>query len=141
MDIVVTPKKHLRADKFGLGLAEAELLPLLAELSSASAASADVPMPLGRSGMTLAQRLPILPIRFYKRCISPLYPPCCRFYPSCSTYAIQAIEMHGPVKGLWLAVRRILRCHPGNPGGFDPVPPLSNDHPSAPDADSQERHG
>ena len=91
--------------------------------------------------MTLAQRLLILPIRFYKRCISPLYPPCCRFYPSCSTYALQAIEIHGPVKGLWLAVRRILRCHPGNPGGFDPVPPLSTDHPSAHDADSQERHG
>ncbi|HJD97400.1 membrane protein insertion efficiency factor YidD [Mailhella massiliensis] len=91
--------------------------------------------------MNLAQRLLILPIRFYKRCISPLYPPCCRFYPSCSTYAIEAIERHGPLKGLWLAIRRILRCHPGNPGGFDPVPPLSNDHPSAPGADTQERHG
>ncbi len=91
--------------------------------------------------MTLSQRLLILPIRFYKRCISPLYPPCCRFYPSCSTYAIEAIERHGPCKGLWLAIRRILRCHPGNPGGFDPVPPLSNAHPSAPCADSQERHG
>ena len=50
--------------------------------------------------MNLAQRLLILPIRFYKRCISPLYPPCCRFYPSCSTYAIEAIERHGPLKGL-----------------------------------------
>jgi putative membrane protein insertion efficiency factor len=90
--------------------------------------------------MTLAQRLLILPIRFYKRCISPLYPPCCRFYPSCSTNAIEAIEVHGPIKGLWLGFRRILRCHPGNPGGFDPVPPLSNAHPSA-KADSQERHG
>ena len=90
--------------------------------------------------MTLAQKILILPIRFYKRCISPLYPPCCRFYPSCSTYAIEAIEMHGPIKGLWLAIKRILRCHPGNPGGFDPVPPV-NAHTSAPHADPQERHG
>jgi hypothetical protein len=91
--------------------------------------------------MNIMQRLLILPIKFYKRCISPLYPPCCRFYPSCSTYAIEAIERHGPLKGLWLAVRRILRCHPGNPGGFDPVPPLSNAHTSAHYADTQERHG
>ena len=51
--------------------------------------------------MTAARRLLILPIRVYKRCISPLLPPACRFYPSCSTYAIQAIEIHGPAKGLW----------------------------------------
>ena len=80
-------------------------------------------------------------IRFYKKYISPALPPACRFHPTCSVYAIQAIERHGPLKGLWLAIRRILRCHPGNPGGFDPVPPLSNAHPSAHDADSQERHG
>ena len=91
--------------------------------------------------MNLLQRLLILPIRFYKCCISPLMPHCCRFYPSCSTYAIEAIERHGPIKGLWLAIRRLLRCHPGNPGGFDPVPPLSNAQHSAAAADSQERHG
>lgn len=91
--------------------------------------------------MNFTQRLLILPIKFYKRCISPLYPPCCRFYPSCSTYAIEAIERHGALKGLYLATRRILRCHPGNPGGFDPVPPSANDHHSAQGADSQERHG
>lgn len=90
--------------------------------------------------MNIAQRLLILPIRFYKRCISPLYPPCCRFYPSCSTYAIEAIQIHGPLKGLLLATWRILRCNPWNPGGFDPVPPL-NVHPSAAQAESQEHHG
>ena len=91
--------------------------------------------------MNIFQRILILPIRFYKCCISPLMPHCCRFYPSCSTYAIEAIERHGPIKGLWLAIRRLLRCHPGNPGGFDPVPPLSNAQHTAPSADSQERHG
>ncbi len=90
--------------------------------------------------MNFAKKALILPIRFYKRCISPLFPPCCRFYPSCSSYAMEAIEVHGPVRGLWLAVRRILRCHPGNPGGYDPVPPL-NVHSSAPHANLQEPHG
>ena len=72
--------------------------------------------------MNLAQWVLILPIRVYKLCISPLLPPSCRFYPSCSSYAIQAITLHGPLKGLWLAVKRILRCHPFHPGGMDPVP-------------------
>ena len=90
--------------------------------------------------MKLTQRLLILPIRFYKLCISPLLPPSCRFFPSCSTYAIQAIETHGPVRGLWLSIRRIARCHPGNPGGFDPVPPRGA-KPSALRADPQDHHG
>ena len=72
--------------------------------------------------MNLAQWVLILPIRVYKLCISPLLPPSCRFYPSCSSYAIQAITLHGPLKGLWLAVTRILRCHPFCKGGYDPVP-------------------
>ena len=72
--------------------------------------------------MNLAQWVLILPIRVYKLCISPLLPPSCRFYPSCSSYAIQAITLHGPLKGLWLAVKRILRCNPFNDGGYDPVP-------------------
>ena len=79
-------------------------------------------------------------IRFYQKNISSFRPRSCRFYPTCSTYAIEAIQVHGPVKGLWLGFKRILRCHPGHPGGFDPVPPLANAHPSA-TADSQERHG
>jgi len=61
-------------------------------------------------------------VRGYKMFISPLLPRCCRFYPSCSTYFIQAVEKYGPWKGSLLGIKRILRCHPGNPGGYDPVP-------------------
>jgi putative membrane protein insertion efficiency factor len=61
-------------------------------------------------------------IRFYQRFISPLTPPSCIYTPSCSTYAYQAIGKYGALKGGWLAVRRILRCHPWGPGGYDPVP-------------------
>ncbi len=64
----------------------------------------------------------IQPIRFYQRYISPLTPPTCRFTPSCSNYAIQAIRKHGPFKGLALAVWRILRCNPWGGSGYDPVP-------------------
>ena len=61
-------------------------------------------------------------LRFYKRFISPLLGPRCRFVPSCSEYAMQAIAGHGPLRGSWLAARRLGRCHPFHPGGFDPVP-------------------
>jgi uncharacterized protein len=64
----------------------------------------------------------LLMIAGYKRLISPLLPQSCRFYPSCSTYAAEAIERHGPARGVFLAARRILRCHPFHPGGYDPVP-------------------
>lgn len=64
----------------------------------------------------------ILPIRFYQCCISPLFPPMCRFTPTCSEYAIQAIRKHGAIKGLLLAIKRICRCHPFGGGGYDPVP-------------------
>ncbi|TMV51657.1 membrane protein insertion efficiency factor YidD [Paenibacillus mesophilus] len=64
-----------------------------------------------------------LPIRFYRKWISPLKPPTCRFYPSCSAYALEAIEVYGPAKGSWMAAKRIGKCHPFHPGGFDPVPP------------------
>ncbi|MGF1763336.1 membrane protein insertion efficiency factor YidD [Aliivibrio kagoshimensis] len=62
-------------------------------------------------------------IRFYKVAISPLIGPRCRFTPTCSTYAIEAIKMHGVVKGCWLSGKRLLKCHPMNDGGYDPVPP------------------
>ncbi|MCF0198995.1 MAG: membrane protein insertion efficiency factor YidD [Bacteroidaceae bacterium] len=64
----------------------------------------------------------ILPIRFYRRFISPLTPPSCRFTPTCSQYAIEALRKHGPVKGLALAIWRILRCNPWGGSGYDPVP-------------------
>ncbi len=67
-------------------------------------------------------RLLILPIRFYQRFISPLFPPVCRYTPTCSAYAIEALQKHGVVKGLWLALRRISRCHPWGGSGYDPVP-------------------
>jgi putative membrane protein insertion efficiency factor len=61
-------------------------------------------------------------IKGYQRFISPALPPCCRFYPSCSVYAIEAIQKHGPLKGLCLSAARILRCNPFCKGGYDPVP-------------------
>jgi putative membrane protein insertion efficiency factor len=65
----------------------------------------------------------IAPIRLYQRVISPMRPPTCRFHPSCSAYAVTALEVHGPFVGLWLAIRRLGRCHPWTPGGVDHVPP------------------
>ena len=62
----------------------------------------------------------IAPVRLYQIWVSPLLPPSCRFTPTCSHYAISALQKHGPLKGTWLATRRILRCHPWNPGGHDP---------------------
>lgn len=61
-------------------------------------------------------------IRIYRKFISPIKPPSCRFYPTCSTYAIQAIEKYGALKGTFMAIKRILKCHPLHPGGYDPVP-------------------
>ena len=61
-------------------------------------------------------------IRIYQAVARPLMPPLCRFHPTCSDYALQALHVHGAGKGSWLAVRRVCRCHPWNPGGFDPVP-------------------
>ncbi|OYU14538.1 MAG: membrane protein insertion efficiency factor YidD [Alphaproteobacteria bacterium PA4] len=67
-------------------------------------------------------RILIAPVRLYQVALSPLLPPSCRYTPSCSTYAVEALARHGPVKGLWLAVRRIGRCHPWGASGYDPVP-------------------
>ena len=66
------------------------------------------------------------PIHFYRRFISPMSPPACRFQPTCSAYALEALQSHGPLRGLMLAAKRVLRCHPiswlGGSSGFDPVP-------------------
>ena len=72
--------------------------------------------------LKMLSSLLLLPIYFYQKCISPLTPPSCRFIPTCSQYAIEAIRKHGPFKGLYLAVRRLLRCHPWGGSGYDPVP-------------------
>ena len=61
-------------------------------------------------------------VRFYRKHISPLFPPCCRFTPTCSAYALEALEKYGAWKGSWLALRRFLKCHPFHKGGYDPVP-------------------
>lgn len=79
---------------------------------------------MSRAELSVTQKVVLAPIRFYRRILSPLKPyPTCRFSPTCSTYAVGAIERHGAVGGLYLAVRRVLKCHPFHPGGFDPVPP------------------
>ncbi|MFI3324083.1 MAG: membrane protein insertion efficiency factor YidD [Rikenellaceae bacterium] len=64
----------------------------------------------------------LLVVLFYRRCISPFTPPSCRFTPTCSEYALQALRKHGALKGSWLALRRIIRCHPWGGSGYDPLP-------------------
>lgn len=76
------------------------------------------------------KRVLIALVRGYARFISPFTAPSCRFFPSCSEYAEEALRRHGTLRGSWLALRRILRCHPFCPGGYDPVPPR---HPGDPD--------
>jgi putative membrane protein insertion efficiency factor len=65
-------------------------------------------------------------IRFYQVAISPLKPPTCRFYPTCSHYGVEAVQRFGAFKGGWLTLKRILKCHPFHPGGLDPVPEKDN---------------
>jgi len=68
------------------------------------------------------QTVALATIRAYQRLVAPAFPPACRFFPSCSSYALEAVKRHGPARGLWLIARRLLRCHPYHPGGLDPVP-------------------
>ncbi len=67
------------------------------------------------------KRFAIAGINFYRICLSPLKPPTCRFYPSCSTYTRDAIIRYGFLSGSWLGIKRLVRCHPWHPGGYDPV--------------------
>ncbi|WP_081468291.1 membrane protein insertion efficiency factor YidD [Saccharopolyspora erythraea] len=76
----------------------------------------------GRRASPLAWVL-LVPVHVYRKVISPLLPPSCRFYPSCSAYAVEALTVHGALRGGWLTARRLLRCGPWHPGGLDPVPP------------------
>lgn len=73
--------------------------------------------------MGVSRKIAQGPIVFYRKVISPLKPPTCRFYPTCSAYAMEAIEVHGALKGSWLAAKRIAKCQPFHPGGVDLVPP------------------
>ena len=70
----------------------------------------------------LLTKIMLLPIYFYKYSISPLLPPACRYMPTCSEYAIEALKKYGPLKGSWLALKRIASCHPWGGSGYDPVP-------------------
>lgn len=73
-------------------------------------------------------------VRAYQLLVSPLLGPTCRYYPSCSAYAVEALRVHGAIKGTWLAARRLLRCHPWSPGGVDHVPPRRDRSPATWDA-------
>jgi putative membrane protein insertion efficiency factor len=75
--------------------------------------------------LSAGARVLMVLITGYRRFISPLLGPHCRFAPSCSAYALEALRVHGALRGTWLALRRLARCHPFNPGGFDPVPPAA----------------
>ena len=76
------------------------------------------------------RRLVVLPIRLYQLTLSPMLPRTCRFAPSCSEYAAEAILAHGPIVGGWLALRRLARCHPWGGHGYDPVPPCGHASPT-----------
>ncbi|MFP1770190.1 membrane protein insertion efficiency factor YidD [Lonsdalea quercina] len=80
------------------------------------------------SALSISSRLLIGLIRGYQRFISPLLGPHCRFHPTCSQYGIEAIRRFGMIKGCWLALKRVLKCHPLNPGGDDPVPPKTDNN-------------
>lgn len=98
--------------------------------------------------MSLPARLLLGPIAFYRRWMSPALGQRCRFAPSCSAYAAEAIASHGALRGSWLAVRRMARCHPFHPGGHDPVPPVRHpwvtmertpEDPASPDSPERSR--
>jgi uncharacterized protein len=79
---------------------------------------------VNRNKPTILARLLVVPIEGYRRFVSPFLGQRCRFAPSCSAYAVGAIRTHGALRGLWLTASRVARCHPWNPGGVDPVPPV-----------------
>ena len=72
------------------------------------------------------KKILILLIRFYQKFISPMFPAKCRFYPTCSQYTLEAVKEHGAIKGTYLGIKRILKCHPFHEGGYDPVPKKGN---------------
>jgi putative membrane protein insertion efficiency factor len=91
---------------------------------------------LARARPSAAARVLMALITGYRRFVGPLLAPRCRFAPSCSAYALEAVREHGALRGTWLAMRRIGRCHPFHPGGFDPVPPALHGRPPRPEGAS-----
>ena len=87
----------------------------------------------------LGARLVVLLVRGYQLLISPVLGPRCRFHPSCSHYVIEAVQTHGVIVGLWLGIRRLLRCHPLHPGGYDPVPPAKHAAPCCSHRDTEKQ--
>jgi putative membrane protein insertion efficiency factor len=91
---------------------------------------------IGRALLQILSAPLVALVWVYRTFVSPALPPACRYHPSCSEYALEALRVHGPFRGAWLALRRLLRCHPYAPGGPDPVPPrrpfaaatISKDH-------------
>jgi putative membrane protein insertion efficiency factor len=79
-------------------------------------------IPVLKRRKSMLKKIFIMLIRFYQVVISPIKPPSCRFYPTCSQYGLEAIQRFGAIKGGWLAIKRIAKCHPFHPGGVDPVP-------------------
>jgi uncharacterized protein len=98
--------------------------------STSGAAAADV-MPRAAGRPSRPARILLAAVRGYQVWISPVLPPSCRFEPSCSAYAVEALTEHGALRGFWLTVRRLLRCGPWHPGGWDPVPPRHTSRRSA----------
>ncbi|MBO1751172.1 membrane protein insertion efficiency factor YidD [Actinotalea sp. BY-33] len=98
-------------------------------MTSATATGSEVPRVSGLiAGVRSVPRLVLVAaLRVYQSVISPMTGPTCRYYPSCSSYALIAVQRHGAVRGTWLAARRLLRCHPWAAGGVDDVPPVRND--------------
>lgn len=82
---------------------------------------------MGKDKLML-RKIVCLPIKIYQYLVSPLMKPCCRYYPSCSQYAECAIKEYGVMAGLWMSVKRVIRCHPWSPGGYDPVYPKNEKH-------------
>ncbi len=116
-----TPARLGGADS--LCLARGGATPPVAEHREVAAARAGSRNPEAGSRGAAAWLL-LAGLRFYQACLSPLMPYACKFYPSCSRYACQAIELRGARRGAWLALRRLLRCRPFSPGGYDPVPEI-----------------
>jgi len=91
----------------------------------------DTPPSSAKTRPGLAARALAVPVHAYRLLLSPMLGQNCRYYPSCSAYALDALHQHGAVKGAWLAVTRVARCHPWHPGGYDPVPAPHDDTPTS----------